>query len=85
MTRQGLDEQVDTVATSVAPLKTETVADVREAPLAEPGIHETVASASPGVADTAVGAAGSPAGMTAEEAEESGELPASLVATAVNV
>jgi len=55
------------------------------APFALPGVNETVASPSPAVADTDVGGAGIPDGVTADEADELLEFPWSLVATAENV
>ena len=48
-------------------------------------VQETVACALPAVADTAVGAPGTPNGVTLLEAAEAAPLPAALVAVTVKV
>jgi hypothetical protein len=46
---------------------------------------DTIACVLPGVADTEVGASGTVAGVTGEDAKESAELPTLFVATTVKV
>jgi len=54
-------------------------------PLDAGAVHVTDACALPAVADTAVGAPGTVAGVTAAEAAEAGPVPAALAALTVNV
>ena len=54
-------------------------------PLAEAAVQETVAEPTPAVADTPVGAAGRPDGVTELEAAEARPVPLPLVAVTVKV
>ena len=47
--------------------------------------HMTVTAASPAVAETLVGAPGRVRGVTADEGDDAGPVPAALVAVTVNV
>jgi hypothetical protein len=58
---------------------------IAEPPLFSGALHETVAWPSPGVALTPVGAPGTVAGVTGEEATEAAPVPIELVAVTVNV
>ena len=63
-----------------------TVYPVIELPPVEPGaVQVTAAVVLPGVADTAVGAPGTVAGVTGELAEDGAPVPTALVAVTVNV
>ena len=77
-------EDPDTVA--VSPPEEVTVYEVIALPPSELGaLQLTVACESPGVALTEVGAPGTVAGVTAEDAELAGPSPTELVATTVKV
>jgi hypothetical protein len=54
-------------------------------PFAPSPLNAMVACESPGVAVTEVGAVGSPAGVTADDAVDASELPTEFTATTVNV
>ena len=58
---------------------------IAEPPLLAGAVQVTTAEAFPGVADTPVGAPGTVLGVTAALGDDAGEVPAALVAVAVNV
>ncbi len=62
-----------------------TVYVVMAEPFAPSPLNAMVACESPGVAVTDVGAVGSPAGVTADDAVDASELPTEFTATTVNV
>lgn len=58
---------------------------IAEPPLLDGAVHDTLAWPSPAVPVTAVGAPGTVAGVTADDADDAVPVPAALVAVTVNV